>query len=297
MTKSSAASAGAQPQPADAPLRHVAANAPVLGKRARAGASPATVRRAASDRELAAKITSATKRKPHTMSASTLRALAKDARPAKPVPVKVTPVFAPASTKASAALTRLAAAAATPPPVTPAPATPPFTECPPVGNDGSCGILIEVTDSGYKVVSDGSQGPYDGDDDTPVGVVNLTDKPVSSLLLSSQAPIFGFDSDGLCTFTPSPTGCPFGATGYEGANTSFTVGSPYGGKVSFTTALQKNGTAYFSLEDAILASEVYHGAASVPEAGGAANPSENVTVCYSHDPVNCATGQLVEQVT
>ena len=292
VTTSSAASNTSQSAASDAPLRGVVAKRAVLRKRARAGASPATVRRRASDAELAGKIAAATERKPHTMSASTLRALAKETKRSKPTPLKVTPTFS-AAPKASA-FTRLAAAAATPPRL-----TPPFTECPPIGNDtGGCGILIEVTDSGYTVLADGTEGPYDGSDDTLVGVVNLTGKPVSSLLLSSQAPIFGFDGDGLCTVGPVPPGCPFpGSTGYEGPGVSFAVGSSYGGKVNFATALQQNDTAYFALEDAISASEVFKGAAGVQEVGGAANPSENVTVCYSHDPVNCATGQLVEQVT
>ena len=53
---------------------------------------------------------------------------------------------------------------------------PPFTQCPPVGLSNSCAVLIVITDSGLTVLSDTSQGTYDGNDDTLVGVVNNSSK-------------------------------------------------------------------------------------------------------------------------
>jgi hypothetical protein len=38
---------------------------------------------------------------------------------------------------------------------------PPFTECPAIGLDTSCGLLIVATDYGTFVVDDPTQGPYE----------------------------------------------------------------------------------------------------------------------------------------
>src|SRR5215212_946637 len=81
------------------------------------------------------------------------------------VVLTVTPFLAKGtSRKVSAAAT---AAAAT---ITPS-TSPPFNECPPVGRDSSCGVLVIVTDSGGTVLSDPSQPPFDGIEDTLTGVL------------------------------------------------------------------------------------------------------------------------------
>jgi hypothetical protein len=100
--------------------------------------------------------------------------------------------------------------------------TVPFTECPAVGADTSCGLLIDITDSGVAVLQDPSQGPYDGSDDTLVGVLNQSSKSIGHLALASNTPIFAFDGDGICSgFYGLIAGCPSGQTGYEGPGTSF----------------------------------------------------------------------------
>ncbi len=176
---------------------------------------------------------------------------------------------------------------------------PPFSQCPAVGADTSCGILVQVTSSGTNIYSDAHQGPYDGADDTLVGVVNATGKTIQSLALSSDTNIFGFDSDGLCTFTPAASGCPFGPTGYEGPNTSFSNITPdaAGGVLNFTTGLAAGASAYFSLEEPLTATVVFGGGPSSAEQGGTPNPSEHVTVCYAKQPINCATGAFVHEFT
>jgi hypothetical protein len=139
--------------------------------------------------------------------------------------------------------------AAVSPKVVPPPQAP-FTECPAVGADTSCGVLIQVSDSGASVFSDPSQGPYDGVDDTLSGVVNASSKSVRSIALSSDTDLFGFDGDGLCTFSfAQSAGCPYGPTGYEGPNTSFSGITPdeSGGVVNFPTPLAPGATAYFTL--------------------------------------------------
>jgi RHS repeat-associated protein len=170
--------------------------------------------------------------------------------------------------------------------------TVPFTECPAVGDDTGCGLLIDVTDSGIGILQDPSQGPYDGSDDTLVGVLNQSNKTIGHLALGSGTDIFGFDGDGLCVY--GVIGCPFGPTGYEGPGTSFVEISPgfNSGVVSFSSGVAPGGTAYFSLEAPLDASSVVSGGPSLTEQGGAPNGSEHRTTCGAGDPVNCATGAL-----
>jgi RHS repeat-associated protein len=174
--------------------------------------------------------------------------------------------------------------------------SPPFNECPPVGADTSCGILIVLTDNGAQVLSDLTQGPYDSIEDTLTGVLNQSSGTVNSIALSSNTDLFGFDGDGLCTYSVS--GCPFGSTGYEGPNTSFSNinGSQTGGMVNFTNGLAPNATAYFSLEESLSGAMVTSGGPTPPEQGGPPNPSENPTTCSTDEPVNCATGEFWFQV-
>jgi Putative Ig domain/GDSL-like Lipase/Acylhydrolase family len=132
--------------------------------------------------------------------------------------------------------------------------SPPFRECPAIGADQSCGILIYVTNSGAQVLSDPSQEPYDGGDDTLVGIVNASSKPLRSIALSSGTDIFGFDGDGICTYTgwSGDQKCPYGPTGYEGPGVRYGVTSGDSGPVFFTHQLSANGgSAYFGLEEAL----------------------------------------------
>src|SRR5690348_10606399 len=101
--------------------------------------------------------------------------------------------------------------------------TPPFTQCPAIGLDTSCAILIVFNADGtINILSDGTQGPFDGNDDTLIGVQNNSGISIPNMTISGNN-IFGFDGDGLCasSISPRPASCPFGSTGYEGPNTSF----------------------------------------------------------------------------
>ena len=52
-----------------------------------------------------------------------------------------------------------------------APPTPPFAQCPSLGKNTSCAVLIVFNSDGSPtVVKDPSQGPYDGIEDTLIGV-------------------------------------------------------------------------------------------------------------------------------
>ncbi len=141
------------------------------------------------------------------------------------------------------------------------PPTPPFTQCPALGFDTSCAILIVVEPNGSLVsYSDPSQGPFDGIEDTLIGVQNNSSATVSSIpLQGTTVPgIFEFESDGLCSgsnesgeagFLPPPAGCPFGPTSYEGPDTSFTIVNGNEGSVDFLNGtVAPGGSAYFSLE-------------------------------------------------
>jgi hypothetical protein len=140
---------------------------------------------------------------------------------------------------------------------------PPFKQCPGTGADSSCGILIWFPGIGQpQVLIDHSQGPYDGGDDTLVGVENDGQAALKSMTLGAAAPgaqsgiavgdPFGFDGDGACNGYYSGPGCPFGPTGYEGPHTQFLVSNAQTGTVVFTSALHaQGGHAWFTLEDAL----------------------------------------------
>jgi hypothetical protein len=85
----------------------------------------------------------------------------------------------------------------------------PFGQCPPVNADKSCQYLITITDAGQSVTSDPAQGPYDGEDDSLVGVQNSSSKAIAALPLSSSTNLFGFEQDGLCDPGAAPVapGC------------------------------------------------------------------------------------------
>jgi hypothetical protein len=85
-----------------------------------------------------------------------------------------------------------------------------FSQCPPVDKDTGCQFLITVAPGGVAVSEDNEGlGPYDGEDDTLVGIENTSSKPISSFPLSSVKNIYGFDGDGLCDppEKPRPSGC------------------------------------------------------------------------------------------
>jgi len=136
------------------------------------------------------------------------------------------------------------------------PTTPPFTQCPAVGGDTSCGLLIVINPNGSPtVLSDPGQGPYDAIEDTLIGVQNLSGQTIPSLPISGSD-IFGLDGDGLCTQSPRPAGCPFGATGYEGPGTAFTITDADRGTVLFAGGLAPGASAYFSLEGRVASSSL-----------------------------------------
>jgi hypothetical protein len=88
-----------------------------------------------------------------------------------------------------------------------------FAQCPPVDLNTGCQFLVNATDAGTTVEADPSQGPYEGSDDALIGIVNNSSKPISSIPLSAENELFGFESDGICSVSKRPSECfvlPFG---------------------------------------------------------------------------------------
>lgn len=120
-----------------------------------------------------------------------------------------------------------------------------------------CGVLVTFGASGSPTISITGTGPYDGVEDTTVGVINNSSSTVSSLTItaSDASDAFGFEGDGIQTFTANNgvtigTG---GATGYEGPTSTFNqagVDSSGGGTlvVDFSPGIAAGGNSYFSLE-------------------------------------------------
>jgi len=140
----------------------------------------------------------------------------------------------------------------------PTPSTP-YKQCPAIGLDTSCRILILIDQNGsLRVLTDTNvSDTYDGSDDTLIGVLNLSSKPVSAIPLHGADTIFAFDGDGICdsSINPNPPGCPFtDPNGYGGPGVTFSSISDdqTSGVVNFNPAIPPNGgTAYFGLELAI----------------------------------------------
>jgi hypothetical protein len=120
----------------------------------------------------------------------------------------------------------------------------------------TCGAVIIVSAVGesgnatsFTVLAAGNGNPYDGVEDTLIGVQNSSGSPLSSLpLTSSGSPgVFGFDSDGPCTFN-SYSWCATAATGYEGPDNTFSITDANHGTVNFTNAIADGGSTWFGLE-------------------------------------------------
>ena len=116
---------------------------------------------------------------------------------------------------------------------------------PPYGNDTGPGIIITYDNTGFHTAATG-QGPYDGIEDTYVGVINNSSSTIYSInLSSSNQPITGFDGDGLAAYG-APT--PYDGYGYGGPQGYFTNVTGYAGTINFVGGVAPGGTTYFSLE-------------------------------------------------
>lgn len=143
--------------------------------------------------------------------------------------------------------------------------SPPFLQCPPIGLSSSCAVLIVINPNGsLRFLTDPSVPPFDGVEDTLVGVQNNSGATVFGISITGPG-IFDFDGDGA------------GSGGsYEGPNTSFTLKDSNSGIVNFTgNGLANNQGLWFSLEGA--PSQV--------------RLTSSVTIDPGHGTINCPKGR------
>jgi hypothetical protein len=135
---------------------------------------------------------------------------------------------------------------------------PPYSQCPSIGASPSCQLLVVVNaDRTVSVVGDPAIRPFDGSDDTLVGVVNHSAAPVSAITVTGPGTGLGnLDGDGLCTF--GVAGCPFGTTSYEGPGTSIVLAAalPDSAEIDFAGGLAAGASTYFSLEGALTSAKL-----------------------------------------
>ncbi len=122
----------------------------------------------------------------------------------------------------------------------------------PVGTATGCGVLITVTSvngsgdaTAFSLADLGNGNPYDGVEDTLVGIQNSSSGVLNAIALSGTSGLFGFDGDGPCVFNAADC---FGPTGYEGPNNTFTVTDVNHGTVNFTVGLASGTGTWFALE-------------------------------------------------
>jgi len=145
----------------------------------------------------------------------------------------------------------------------------PWHQCPAVGLDTSCGLLLVINSDGtVSIYASATQGPYDGSEDTLVGVQDncSTCGAVASMGLSGSA-IFGFDADGACAsglYTPAaPASQCLGGSlqttdpqDYESSTATFAITDANDGTVNFGPHLTNGANAWFSLEEPLTATSL-----------------------------------------
>jgi hypothetical protein len=141
-------------------------------------------------------------------------------------------------------------------------------------------ILVNANRT-VSVLGDPAVGPYDGADDTLVGVVNDSRAPVAAITVTGPGTgLAGLDGDGLCTFGVS--GCPFGPTSYEGPGTTIKTDPtlPDSAEIDFAGAgLASGQSAYFSLEGALTS-------AALVARQGPLIPTVNVATAVQNYPID-----------
>jgi len=119
-----------------------------------------------------------------------------------------------------------------------------------------CNVVITINADRSTTVTLKDSNPYENSEDVLVGVINNSSSSVPSISINggSGNDIFGFDGDGMCTYTFVGSGYCSGAVyrsdpgDYYGPNTTFVVTNANAGTVNFITPLAPGGTAYFSTE-------------------------------------------------
>jgi hypothetical protein len=129
----------------------------------------------------------------------------------------------------------------------------PFPHSPDPAGTG-CNVVLTINPDGSLSTAVTDPSPYEASEDALVGVVNNSPSSVGSLTLTGPG-IFGFEGDGICTFTFVGSGycTPAQIAGtdpgdYAGPTTSFTNLTANTGTVVFNGGLGPGASTYFSLE-------------------------------------------------
>jgi hypothetical protein len=149
------------------------------------------------------------------------------------------------------------------------------TPCPAVGSDtNGCEFIITVTavnsagaaTAFSTTLNAPDQGPFDGVEDTLVGVINGSGSVLKSITLPNTLGQFSFDGDGACigTYSPSPTAaqCLGGVFTSTDPNDYLSVTATSVSAVTATTGtvnfnnISNGGTTWFDLEGALTASQL-----------------------------------------
>jgi len=144
----------------------------------------------------------------------------------------------------------------------------PWNQCPAVGADTSCGLLIVVnSDGSVSIYASATQGPFDSAEDTLVGVQDncAVCGAVASMPISGSN-IFGLEGDGACSgiYTPNPPAaqCVGGVLSstdpqdYESSTATFAITDANDGTVNFGPLLTNGSSAWFSLEEPLTATSI-----------------------------------------
>lgn len=131
----------------------------------------------------------------------------------------------------------------------------------PAGSATGCGAVINVTAangsgvaSAFSVTTPVNGNPFDGTEDTLIGLDNNSGVTLNSITLfspdNSNGGLGFFDGDGVCLFNSADCNGPFG---YEGPNMVFSGGclGSFGCDsvtITFTGGLASGSTTWFSLE-------------------------------------------------
>jgi len=157
-----------------------------------------------------------------------------------------------------------------------------YPECPAVQDNTGCQFLITVNPDGSTTVTQdpAQSGPFDGSDDTLVGVLNSSNNTVTSIPLSSDTDIFGFDGDGACiapsgTYSPQPSASQCLGGSYQGSDPGDyeSAGATFSGiSADLTTGtvnvdLAPGQSTWFSLEEALAITDITTGTAGTGPSG------------------------------
>ena len=156
--------------------------------------------------------------------------------------------------------------------------------CPTTPNTNSdCAFIITIAPNGTITgAAVSGANPYDGSDDALVGIINNSVSAFSgNIVLTGSTDIFGFDGDGICTFTStnsvSLSYCSASQTAgidpgdYQGPlNTFSNINASASAGTVVVTGLAAGGTTFFSLEGS---PSSINGGGGIVVTGGAPEPA------------------------